>query len=127
MRAIGEKKVYWHGLSSGTHTAHTFAALYPEAVGKLSLDAVVQSNVAYSITSNQPSTIVDLELTLEAFFITCNAAGASCPFKGSSTSAKQLNDRSMPSTKSSSLHFSKARALGLSTGLPSIDPVSSGS
>ncbi|KAF9736068.1 hypothetical protein PMIN01_05983, partial [Paraphaeosphaeria minitans] len=32
------KKVHWHGLSSGTRTAHTFAALYPETVGKLMLE-----------------------------------------------------------------------------------------
>lgn len=38
MKAIGESKIYWHALSSGTHTAHTIAALYPETVGKFVLD-----------------------------------------------------------------------------------------
>ncbi|KAF2122576.1 Alpha/Beta hydrolase protein [Lophiotrema nucula] len=93
MKAIGEKKIHFHGISSGTHTAQSFAALYPEAVGKFVLDAVVRSDLEYTISDNQPDTIVDLELAIEAFFITCNAADAVCPFKGSSTTVQQLKTR----------------------------------
>lgn len=109
MKAIGEKKINFHGFSSGTHTAHTFAALYPEAVGKFVLDgkllpvlptrrliplAVVRSDIAYTIIDNQPDSIVDAELDIEGFFITCAAAGNdACPFLGSSTTAAQLKSR----------------------------------
>ncbi|KAF2733990.1 hypothetical protein EJ04DRAFT_604111 [Polyplosphaeria fusca] len=93
MKAIGEKKVHWHGISSGTAVAQSFAALYPEAVGKFALDAVVRSDVDYTISDIQPDTVVDAELNFEAFFITCNAAGATCSFKNSSTSVAQLKTR----------------------------------
>ncbi|KAF1969867.1 hypothetical protein BU23DRAFT_231301 [Bimuria novae-zelandiae CBS 107.79] len=109
MKAIGENKIHWYGISSDTHSAHTFAALYPEAVRKfvldgrpflplmrnmaLSVSGVGRSDFAYTTTDNQPDSIVDAELALEAFFITCNSAKAACSSKGASTSAQQLKAR----------------------------------
>lgn len=50
--------------------------------------------MAYTIVDNQPDSVVDAELAIEAFFITCNAVGATaCPFKGTSTTAAQLKSR----------------------------------
>jgi pimeloyl-ACP methyl ester carboxylesterase len=38
VKAIGEKKIHFYGISSGTHTGQTFAALYPEVVDKFVFD-----------------------------------------------------------------------------------------
>ncbi|KAF2834570.1 hypothetical protein M501DRAFT_1061629 [Patellaria atrata CBS 101060] len=94
MRAMGDKKISFYGFSSGTHTAQTFAALYPEAVDKFVLDGVVRSDLQYTVSDDQPSTVVDSELALDGFFTTCVAAGPeACPFLGNSTTPAQLRRR----------------------------------
>ncbi|KAF2464140.1 uncharacterized protein BDR25DRAFT_361880 [Lindgomyces ingoldianus] len=58
--------------------------------GKFVSDVAVRSDVAYTITDSQSSSIVDLQLTIEAFFITRNATGPGCSLRGSSTALAQL-------------------------------------
>ncbi|KZL82945.1 hypothetical protein CI238_02009 [Colletotrichum incanum] len=69
------KLVYW-GFSYGTFLGQTFAAMYPDLVGRLILDGVVDSR-----TYDEPawiSVIQDADAVLDKFFYYCHLANNSC-------------------------------------------------
>ncbi|KAH8898880.1 hypothetical protein GQ53DRAFT_878117 [Thozetella sp. PMI_491] len=92
MKASGDSKMSFWGVSSGTHLGQTIAALYPEAVDKFLFDSVVPSTLAYTVTAAQPSHIQGSERAIEAFFYTC-LQSTDCAFKGSSKNTSDLRAR----------------------------------
>ncbi|KAF2401920.1 hypothetical protein EJ06DRAFT_367904 [Trichodelitschia bisporula] len=74
----GEEKLLYWGFSYGTLLGATFASMYPERVGRLVLDGVVDSEDYYS--TGWLKNLQDTELELMSFFTECQHAGPSkCP------------------------------------------------
>ncbi|KAI3533602.1 hypothetical protein CSPX01_12675 [Colletotrichum filicis] len=69
------KLVYW-GFSYGTFLGQTFAAMYPDAVGRLILDGVVDAK-EYDIPT-WISAMRDADAVLERFFYYCHLARDAC-------------------------------------------------
>ncbi|KXH51065.1 hypothetical protein CSAL01_05685 [Colletotrichum salicis] len=69
------KLVYW-GFSYGTFLGQTFAAMYPDAVGRLILDGVVDSK-EYDMPT-WISAMQDADSVLERFFYYCHLARDAC-------------------------------------------------
>ncbi|KAF9881286.1 hypothetical protein CkaCkLH20_01436 [Colletotrichum karsti] len=70
------KLVYW-GFSYGTLIGQTFAAMYPDSVGRLVLDGVVNSHV-YDRPTWWVSTMRDANPILDRFYYYCHLAGGKC-------------------------------------------------
>ncbi|KAF6805254.1 hypothetical protein CSOJ01_09630 [Colletotrichum sojae] len=71
------KLVYW-GFSYGTLLGQTFAAMYPDSVGRLILDGVVNSHT-YDRPTWWVSTMRDSDAVLDKFFYYCHLAKEACP------------------------------------------------
>ncbi|EFQ28025.1 uncharacterized protein GLRG_03169 [Colletotrichum graminicola M1.001] len=69
------KLVYW-GFSYGTFLGQTFAAMYPQLVGRFILDGVVESG-AYDAPT-WISAIQDADAVLDKFFYFCHLAKTGC-------------------------------------------------
>lgn len=69
-QAIGDDKFNYLGISYGSQIGYTYAELYPEKVGRMVLDSIVDHTVSglYSVQSESTS----LEATLHKFFDWCN-------------------------------------------------------
>ncbi|KAL4905510.1 hypothetical protein BDW74DRAFT_152747 [Aspergillus multicolor] len=72
-----EKLLYW-GRSYGTVLGATFAALFPDRVERMVLDAVVDADKYYSGVGPEP--VADADAIFDKFSLYCNAIGAECPF-----------------------------------------------
>ena len=74
---------YW-GFSYGTFLGETFASMFPDRVGRMALDGVVEPNDW--VAGNHSVTATDTDDTFSTFFIYCHLAGSSqCPFYTGST------------------------------------------
>ncbi|KAI5203344.1 hypothetical protein E4T39_04257 [Aureobasidium subglaciale] len=67
-----EKLLYW-GFSYGTYIGETFAAMYPDRVGRLVLDGVVDPIDNLQIAAF--TDLSDTEKTMDSFFRSCAEAG----------------------------------------------------
>ncbi|CAD0085682.1 unnamed protein product [Aureobasidium vineae] len=67
-----EKLLYW-GFSYGTYIGSTFAAMYPDRVGRLVLDGVV--DVIDNLQITWYTDLVDTEKTMDSFYHYCAEAG----------------------------------------------------
>ncbi|KAH7114255.1 hypothetical protein B0J11DRAFT_413600, partial [Dendryphion nanum] len=75
--ALRGKLLYW-GVSYGTLLGNTFAAMHPERVGRMLLDAVLDATYYFApIWANSMS---DTDAVLERFFSYCHQAGSKCAF-----------------------------------------------
>ncbi|RDW68933.1 putative proteinase [Aspergillus mulundensis] len=72
-----EKLLYW-GRSYGTVLGATFAALFPDRVERMVLDAVVDADKYYSGVGPEP--IGDADAIFDKFSLYCNIIGTECPF-----------------------------------------------
>jgi hypothetical protein len=81
--------MYW-GRSYGTLLGSTFATLFPDRVGRMILDGVVDAEKYY--TGNGPEPIGDADAIFDKFTYYCNAVGEACPFDtaGGPTAIKNL-------------------------------------
>ncbi|KAJ5656089.1 hypothetical protein N7507_008039 [Penicillium longicatenatum] len=71
------KLQYW-GFSYGTLLGETFASMYPQLVGRLVLDGVVDSDLHYAGTFDRD--IYDADAIMERFSVYCHRAGPlKCP------------------------------------------------
>ncbi|KAI9376078.1 Alpha/Beta hydrolase protein [Aspergillus egyptiacus] len=80
--ALGEEKLNWIGLSYGTQLGGAYAELYPERVGRMVLDGMLDhSQSETGVIQTEVSTYEDV---LNQFFNWCNttATDDECPFKG---------------------------------------------
>jgi pimeloyl-ACP methyl ester carboxylesterase len=79
-----DAKLWYYGLSYGTALGATFASLFPERVGKMILDGVVDSEMYYRGAWDDNMNQADE--AVESFFTYCHAAGPEkCGFYANST------------------------------------------
>ncbi|GAB7356790.1 hypothetical protein MBLNU459_g7680t2 [Dothideomycetes sp. NU459] len=77
---------YW-GLSYGTFIGQTFASMYPDRVGRVVLDGVVNA-AEYTTVGIGPSSLLDSDAAFATFFEYCHLAGpTACAFYANSTRA----------------------------------------
>ncbi|KAK0228236.1 TAP-like protein-domain-containing protein [Armillaria fumosa] len=85
-QAYGYEKIQYWGFSYGTVLGATFASMFPDKVGRIIIDGVVDAENYYAtLWSNN---LVDSDKTLQAFFDGCFEAGPqNCPFYADSPKA----------------------------------------
>ncbi|GAA5971008.1 hypothetical protein JCM11641_004110 [Rhodosporidiobolus odoratus] len=93
--ALGEEKVNYWGFSYGTIVGATFAAMFPELVGRFILDGVSDAD---SYGNNMwdwgRSGMVDTRKTFEGFFTHCARSGpAGCEFAKEESTAEEIEGR----------------------------------
>lgn len=69
------KLVYW-GFSYGTLLGATFAAMFPDRVGRVILDGVVDAD--YYVAPIWEESLLDLDKITNSFFYFCHKAGGDC-------------------------------------------------
>ncbi|RYO83718.1 hypothetical protein DL766_005844 [Monosporascus sp. MC13-8B] len=74
-RSTKGKLVYW-GFSYGTLLGATFASMFPDAVGRLVLDGVVDAD--HYVQPTWVDSLIDADAIWEAFFVYCHEAGQDC-------------------------------------------------
>lgn len=84
-------KVDYYGASYGTVLGTTFAALYPDRVGKFLIDAVVDGNDYYH--GNWSQNLLQADASVESFFETCAKAGPLCAFYRNGSTASDIKAR----------------------------------
>ena len=78
-KALGQAKLSYYGTSYGTALGGTYAALFPEHVGRIVLDGVLDFNDYYNWNKDPNFDIGDADTALENFFTACHDAGkAAC-------------------------------------------------
>ncbi|KAL3471252.1 TAP-like protein-domain-containing protein [Aspergillus californicus] len=80
--ALGEEKLNWLGLSYGTQLGGAYAELFPDHVGRMVLDGILDH--AQSETSSLQTEASTHEDVLNQFFSWCNTTATieQCPLKG---------------------------------------------
>ncbi|KAL5450896.1 hypothetical protein PMIN06_006417 [Paraphaeosphaeria minitans] len=86
-----DAKVDFYGASYGTVLGTTFAALYPDRVGKFLLDAVVDGDDYYHGSWSQ--NLLQADASVESFFETCSKAGPLCAFYRNGSTASDIKQR----------------------------------
>ncbi|KAJ8508854.1 hypothetical protein ONZ45_g8924 [Pleurotus djamor] len=86
-RALGlpeeEAKLWFYGLSYGTVLGATFAAMFPDKIGRMMLDGVMDAEDYYNLQWR--SNLVDADRAMETFWTDCfNAGQERCVFWGPS-------------------------------------------
>lgn len=84
------KLVYW-GFSYGTLLGATFAAMFPDRVGRVILDGVVDAD--QYIAPVWLDSIRDSDAVMASFFKYCHEAGAKCAFYRTNDNEKNLEAR----------------------------------
>ena len=76
----GDSELWYYGVSYGTVLGTTFAALFPDRVGRIIVDGVVDGEDYYK--GEWRTNLVDADASIEYFFETCHKAGknGSCAF-----------------------------------------------
>lgn len=69
----GEEKIQYYGVSYGSYLGGTFAAMFPDRVGRLVVDGVVEYKNYMS--GNWSSNLVDTEKSMDSFYFHCARAG----------------------------------------------------
>ncbi|PSN68650.1 hypothetical protein BS50DRAFT_663296 [Corynespora cassiicola Philippines] len=81
-----ESKLWYYGASYGTVLGSTFAALFPDRIGRMALDGVVDLEDYYQ--GRWQSNLPDADAAVGAFFTDCfNAGSSACDFWDSSAEA----------------------------------------
>ncbi|KAJ7259819.1 Alpha/Beta hydrolase protein [Mycena rebaudengoi] len=84
--AFGFEKLQYWGISYGSVLGATFASLFPDKVGRLIIDGVLDMEAYY--TGNLTNQMTDTDKALQIFFDGCAAAGpAGCAFHAPSPAA----------------------------------------
>jgi pimeloyl-ACP methyl ester carboxylesterase len=79
VKAHGEEKLQFWGISYGTVIGATYAALFPDKIERMVLDGNEDvPNASYSL--DWRIHVVDADKALDVFFKECSAAGSDCPF-----------------------------------------------
>ncbi|GAB7336238.1 hypothetical protein MBLNU13_g09000t2 [Cladosporium sp. NU13] len=69
----GEEKIQYYGVSYGSYLGGTFATMFPDRVGRLVVDGVVEYKNYMS--GNWSSNLVDTEKSMDSFYFHCARAG----------------------------------------------------
>ncbi|KAF1975861.1 hypothetical protein BU23DRAFT_552339 [Bimuria novae-zelandiae CBS 107.79] len=95
----GEVKLIYAGFSYGTYLGSTFAAMFPDRVGRLYLDGVVNAH-DYNNGLAQGS-LIDTEKDMKSFYTFCALAGAEvCPLATPTASIEDIEQRTQRIIKS---------------------------
>ncbi|EJC98519.1 uncharacterized protein FOMMEDRAFT_171120 [Fomitiporia mediterranea MF3/22] len=90
VEAAGQEKIQYWGISYGTVLGATFAAMFPDKVGRLVIDGVVDSEEYYK--GNWSGFIVDMDKVYTSILDACVEAGPSqCTLHENTT--EQIHDR----------------------------------
>ena len=87
-----EALLNYYGISYGTTLGTTFAALYPDRVGRFIIDAVVDAEDHYF--GNWSQNVLQADASMGAFFDLCAKAGPACALYGNgTTTGEQIKKR----------------------------------
>lgn len=75
-KALGQKLLHYLGNSYGTALGLTYAALFPDHVGRIVLDGVLDIDHCFSPNKRPELDIGDANLALKNFFQACHEAGS---------------------------------------------------
>ncbi|KAK7442765.1 hypothetical protein VKT23_016012 [Stygiomarasmius scandens] len=85
MNALGQDKLQYYGISYGSYLGQVFATMFPDRVGHIVIDGVIDSE-AY-LTNDWGTLTQDMDKVMQAFFDSCHSAGPElCPFYASTPS-----------------------------------------
>jgi pimeloyl-ACP methyl ester carboxylesterase len=95
----GTAKLQYWGFSYGTYLGYTFASMFPDRVGRLVLDGVVNSDDYNQSLGN--GSLHDAEKTMTSFYTFCFQSGPEvCPLATSASSVKDIETRTQAIIKS---------------------------
>ncbi|KAJ6484076.1 TAP-like protein-domain-containing protein [Mycena sanguinolenta] len=95
--AFGYEKLQYWGVSYGSVLGATFASMFPDKVGRLIIDGVMDGQSWYSC--NITESMTDTDATLQTFFDGCAAAGPeTCPFYAPTAAAIAANLKALSSS-----------------------------
>jgi pimeloyl-ACP methyl ester carboxylesterase len=84
--------IWYYGVSYGTVIGHTLASKYPDRIGRIIVDANVDSDSYYN--GNSDNSVATADDGVKYFFDVCAEAGEKkCPFASNSSSAEDLEER----------------------------------
>ena len=91
-QSVDQAKTWYYGASYGTALGATFASLFPDRVGRMILDGVVDADQYYR--GEWASTLADTDKAAKSFFTLCYQAGQQrCAFHGNSSDADEIERR----------------------------------
>jgi pimeloyl-ACP methyl ester carboxylesterase len=111
--SIGDEKLNYLGFSYGTFLGTTYAALFPEKVGKFVLDGAIDPRV----TDEQQSLnqLKGFDLALNNYLKDCLKNDSACPFQGSLTNAKSQVASFLKSMETKTLPTKDGRKLTITS------------
>jgi pimeloyl-ACP methyl ester carboxylesterase len=80
-----ESQLWYFGVSYGSLLGMTYASLFPNRVGRIAVDGIVDAEDWYGMKSG--TDVLEFDKVLRYFFQICYDAGKFCPFWSNSTSA----------------------------------------
>ncbi|CZR62825.1 uncharacterized protein PAC_12722 [Phialocephala subalpina] len=86
-----ESKLWFMGQSYGTVLSATFAPLFPDRIGRMILDGVVDADDYY--TGGWETSLIDTDKAAASFFTYCYEAGSLCAFNNNAINATQIEQR----------------------------------
>ncbi|THV00210.1 hypothetical protein K435DRAFT_657531 [Dendrothele bispora CBS 962.96] len=90
VKALGEEKLQYYGISYGTALGAVFSTMFPDRVGRVVLDGCLDMDGYFS--NNMKFMTEDTDKAMQAFFDTCHSAGPEvCAFYDSSPSQIEAN------------------------------------
>ena len=89
---VEDAKLWYYGASYGTILGQVFATMWPEKVGRMVVDGVVDTDDY--MAGGWLTVLADTDAALMHWFEDCLFAGSQlCPFAGNSTTAAELDQR----------------------------------
>ena len=110
---LGDSKLNYLGFSYGTFLGTTYAALFPDKVGRFVLDGAIDPRVSDEQQSiNQ---LAGFDLALNNYLKDCVSRDSECPFKGNLWSAKQEVRQFLKGMETKTLPTDDGRKLTISS------------
>ena len=107
--ALGESKLNYLGYSYGTFLGTTYAALFPDKVGRFVLDGAIDPRV--SDEASNLNQLIGFDRALNNYLKDCLRDTSSCPFNGSLAEAKVSVSKFLNQMETKTLKTSDGRKL----------------
>ena len=100
--ALGDARLHYYGVSYGSFLGDTYANMFPDRVGRLVIDGVLDPVAWTTGVGDEAQTIpfstrlhsdAGAWATLQEFFRLCDAGGDRCPFSGGARTASRCSPR----------------------------------